>query len=76
MSMLNVTIILQDDLSESRIAWFEGLSIEKIEDHFTRLSGEIPDYPALYGLLERIRDLNLHLLSAQVQSMSKKGTIK
>lgn len=73
MSTLNVKIILQDDLSEGWIAWFEGMSMEKTEDHATCLSGEIPDQPAVYGLLERIRDLNLHLVSVQVQPISPKG---
>ena len=50
-------------LSERWMVWFEGLSIDETEDQSTCLAGEIPDYPALYGLLERIRDLNLHLVS-------------
>lgn len=73
MPTLNVKIILQDDLSESWTVWFEGLSMEKTEDNGTCLSGEIPDQPALYGLLERIRDLNLHLICVQVQPISQKG---
>lgn len=76
MTKLNVQIILQDDLSASWAAWFEGLKLEKGDNHSTRLSGEIPDQPALYGLLERIRDLNLHLVSVQVQPISPKGNTK
>lgn len=74
MANLNVKIILQDCLSERWTVWFEGLSIDETKDLSTCLSGEIPDYPALYGLLERIRDLNLHLASVQVQPISQKGT--
>lgn len=76
MPTLHIKIILQVDLSESWAAWFEGMSIEKTEDNSTCLSGEIPDQPALYGLLERIRDLNLHLVSVQVQPISSKGNTK
>lgn len=76
MPTLNVKIILQDDLSESWTAWFEGLSMEKTEENTTCLSGEIPDQPALYGLLERIRDLNLHLICVQVQPILQKGNKK
>ena len=76
MANLNVKIILQDCLSERWTVWFEGLKVDEIDDRSTCLSGEIPDYPALYGLLERIRDLNLHLVTIQVQSISQKGNEK
>lgn len=72
MPKLYIEILLQDELSESWIAWFEGLSMEQTADHSTCLSGEVPDQPALYGLLERIRDLNLHLVSVQVKPISRK----
>lgn len=76
MPNLYVEILLQDELSESWIAWFEGLSIEKTESHSTCVSGGILDYSALYGVLERIRDLNLHLVSVQVKPISMKGNLK
>jgi hypothetical protein len=74
MSPLNIKIVLQDELSASWNVWFENLCVDRGEDHTTCLSGDVVDYPALYGLLERIRDLNLHLESVQVQSISQKGT--
>jgi hypothetical protein len=75
MPNLNVKIILQDDLSASWTVWFEGLHIERTENNSTCLSGEIADHSALHGLLERIRDLNLHLASVQVQSSSQEGNL-
>ena len=75
MPKLYIEINLQDDLSESWITWFEGVNIRKAENNSTCLSGEIPDQSALYGLLERIRDLNLHLVSLQVQPISQKGNV-
>ncbi len=75
MSNLHVTIILQDDLSERWTVWFEGLQIEKTEGNSTCLSGEIADQSALHGLLERIRDLNLHLVSVQAQPLSQEGNL-
>jgi hypothetical protein len=43
--------------------WFEGLTITQEEDGTTLLAGPIPDQAALYGLLKRINDLGLPLVS-------------
>jgi hypothetical protein len=43
--------------------WFDGMSIILEEDGTTLLSGPVPDQPALYGLLRKVRDLGLPLVS-------------
>jgi len=43
--------------------WFAGLKLTHLEGNQTLLSGSLPDQAALHGLLERIRDLNLILIS-------------
>lgn len=44
--------------------WFDGMTITW-EEHHTVLSGVIPDQAALHGIITRVRDLNLPLLSAR-----------
>ncbi len=43
--------------------WFAGLALTHSEEDVTLLSGPLPDQAALHGLLERVRDLNLTLIS-------------
>jgi hypothetical protein len=50
--------------------WFPGLKLAHVEGDETLLTGTLPDQTALYGLLERIRDLNLRLVSVTTGSPS------
>lgn len=50
-------------LSNQWAAWFDGLNIICDEQGNTLLSGIIVDQSALHGVLVKIRDLNLVLLS-------------
>ncbi len=43
--------------------WFANLKVSAPEPGVSLLSGPLPDQAALHGLLERIRDLNLTLIS-------------
>ena len=45
--------------------WFEGMTITCKEGN-TILTGPVPDQPALHGLFNRIRDLNLKLISVEL----------
>jgi len=42
--------------------WFEGLTITLEEDD-TLLTGAVTDQPALHGILKKVRDLGMPLLS-------------
>jgi hypothetical protein len=46
--------------------WFAGLRLAHLDTDETLLSGLLPDQAALHGLLERIRDLNLTLISVNL----------
>ena len=50
-------------LSEQRAAWFHGLELARDDQGNTLLSGTIVDQAALHGVLAKIRDLNLILIS-------------
>ena len=52
--------------------WFSGLRLTHLDGNATLISGLLPDQAALHGLLERIRDLNLILLSVSCDHPSAK----
>ena len=56
-------IRVQGSIPASRTSWFEGMSISSDENGQTTLRGEVIDQSALHGLLNKIRDLNIPLLS-------------
>jgi hypothetical protein len=43
--------------------WFEGLTITLEEDGDTLLTGPVTDQAALHGLLKKVRDLGMPLVS-------------
>ena len=49
-------------LHEKWTCWFEGLTIEEVEGK-TLLTGPIKDQAALRGILNKLWDLNLNLIS-------------
>ena len=50
-------------LDESKSGWFDGFAIIPQADNETLLTGSVADQISLHGLLSRIRDLGLPLLS-------------
>jgi hypothetical protein len=46
-------------------AWFEGLELSSDELGRTLIAGPVTDQAALHGLLAKVRDLNLPLLSVR-----------
>jgi hypothetical protein len=57
-------IRVEGALGEEWSAWFDGLQIAS-EGGETVISGVIADQPALHGLLNRVRDLGICLISVQ-----------
>jgi hypothetical protein len=58
-------IRLAGRLHERWAAWFDGLSVRYADDGTTVISGPIADQSALHGLLQRVRDLGLALISVE-----------
>ena len=62
-----VEIKINGQIDESWKDWFEGMQISK-KDSYTILTGEIKDEAHLHGILNRIRDFNLNLISVNQQN--------
>lgn len=58
-------IKVKDHLADHWSGWFEGLSLTQCEDGSTLLSGPVTDQAALLGLLNKVRDLGLTLVSIE-----------
>lgn len=58
-------IRLQGHLNLNWIGWFEGLAITLKEDGHTLLTGPVVDQAALHGLLKKVRDLGMILVSVR-----------
>jgi hypothetical protein len=56
-------IKIKGHLDQHWSEWFADLKLTPLAEDETLLSGTLPDQSALHGLLERIRDLNLKLIS-------------
>ena len=56
-------IRLRGHLSDQWTNWFEGLTITLDEDGDTLLTGPLVDQAALFGLLKKVRDLGMPLVS-------------
>ena len=44
-------------------AWFDGLAVTAADDGTTVISGPVADQSALHGLLQKLRDVGIPLLS-------------
>ena len=58
-------IRVEGHLGSSWSSWFEGMHIRHEQSGETILAGPIADQAALHGILMRIRDLGLPLVSVQ-----------
>ncbi len=65
-------IRLKGQLNARWADWFDGMTITLDDNGDTLLSGPVVDQAALHGLLKKVRDVGLTLLS--VNSVKTEGT--
>ena len=68
-------IRLKGHLGSQWSDWFDGLTITLEENGDTLLTGPVVDQAALYGLLKKIRDLGLPLLSVNPVEPGPSATV-
>jgi hypothetical protein len=56
-------IRIQGHLASRWSAWFDGMEITAADDGSTLIRGQVADQAALHGLIQKVRDLGLPLLS-------------
>ncbi len=61
-------IRIQGQLDRKWTNWFEGLTITLEDNGDTLLTGPVVDQAALYGLLRKVRDLGMPLISVTRES--------
>jgi hypothetical protein len=67
-------IVVQGQLSSQRSDWFDGFTIAPDERGQTSLTGPVIDQAALHGLLKKIRDLGLPLISVNRLDSGEEAT--
>jgi hypothetical protein len=57
---------VEGHLDQRWSAWFDDLTLTREGDGTTSLSGSVTDQAELHGLLRKIRDLSITLISVEV----------
>ena len=67
-------IRLEEHIDHQWTDWFEGLTITQKDNGDTLITGQVLDQAALHGLLKKVRDLGLTLVSViRVESSRRQG---
>jgi hypothetical protein len=63
--VIRYEIRVHNHLSSQWAEWFEGLAITNHPNGEATLSGPFQDQAALFGVLDKVRDLNLTLIAVK-----------
>jgi hypothetical protein len=66
-------LVVRGELDERYGYLFDGMEMERTEGT-TAFTGSVPDQAKLHGLIERIEELGLELLSVQQVATSRPGS--
>ena len=69
--MQPVEILIEGHLDERWIDWLDGCTIVHTEQNQTHLTGYVQDQAALYGLIAKLRDLGVKLVSVNYGGQSE-----
>jgi hypothetical protein len=61
--MYRVEIKIEGCLDENWAEWLDGFTLTHVKNGETILTGKVEDQAALYGLIAKLRDLGLKLIS-------------
>ena len=70
---MHLVIRVKGHLDQGWQDWLEGLHIRHESDGTTVLTGQLQDQPALYGILIKLNQLNVSLLSLQSSEPTEKN---
>jgi hypothetical protein len=62
---MDCSITVKGQLDQCWSAWFDGLTITHQENGASVLTGHLPDQAALHGVLIKVRDLGLMLITVE-----------
>ncbi len=63
--MQRVEIHIEGHLDQTWADWLDGFTLTHTEEGETILTGKVKDQAALYGLIAKLRDLGVKLLSVK-----------
>lgn len=65
--MQDVEIIIKGQIDSHWSEWLGGLQITHLTEDQSQLAGSIADQATLYGILTKLRDLDLKLVSVRLK---------
>lgn len=58
-------IIVESHIDKKRLKDFEGMGFLHLPEGKTLIHGKLPDQESLFGIIDKIRDMNLTLISVK-----------
>jgi hypothetical protein len=71
--MQRIEIRVKEQMDERWVDWLEGLEIQHANSGETILTGSVPDQAALFGLMTKLRDLGVTLISVNSHEYVQAG---